>query len=78
MLKMGERIKIRRFVLMLSTKNIADLIGIEENRIFKWEEDIESPSEQELLALAKHLQCATGFLIYGLSNPNKITKKSPD
>jgi phage repressor protein C with HTH and peptisase S24 domain len=62
---MNERIKERRKLVGLTQPELAKLIGVTKATISQWETAATSPKGENLYNLAKHLQCATDWLLFG-------------
>jgi len=52
---LGEFIRIRRFEKDLFAKELADLIGVDENTVLNWEKDRTTPSQRLILILKERL-----------------------
>lgn len=61
----GSRIKTRRRLMKLTQKDLAEWIGISASAVTQWENDITSPSGENLLSLAKCLECSPQWVLTG-------------
>jgi len=59
----GERIRVRRVILRLSQRELADAVGVSTNTIGSWERGDTSPRIHRLPILAKALGCTVLSLI---------------
>ncbi|MGP1834349.1 S24 family peptidase [Shewanella frigidimarina] len=62
---MNDRIKERRKLVGLTQPELAKLIGVTKATISQWETAATSPKGENLYNLAKHLRCATDWLLFG-------------
>ena len=69
MLSVGDRIRQRCFILQLSARALSQEIGVQEEKVYRWISNDEVPNDMEFQALGEHLNCAVGFLRYGMENP---------
>ncbi|HBR3463180.1 LexA family transcriptional regulator [Klebsiella pneumoniae] len=68
---MGERIRARRKELKIRQAALGKMVGVSNVAISQWERSETEPNGENLLALARALQCSPDFLLKGdLSNTN--------
>ncbi len=67
----GDKLKERRAELGMTQAQVAELTGIKKNTISNYENNISSPSEENMLALMKILQCDANFLFGDFLNVEK-------
>jgi DNA-binding XRE family transcriptional regulator len=59
---LGERIRQRRTILRITRSELADLIGVGVNTIFRWETGDRTPSDKNKLKLAQALETTVAYL----------------
>jgi transcriptional regulator with XRE-family HTH domain len=62
-LTIGNRIKQRRQQLGLSQNDLADMLKITQNQIWRYEQGKNSPTGEVIIALAQALETSTDWLL---------------
>ena len=65
MTTVGQRIHARRKELKLTQKALGDIIGVSATSLTYWERDEIEPKNKNLAALARGLDCAPDYLLFG-------------
>ncbi|QUG76000.1 helix-turn-helix domain-containing protein [Erwinia sp. E602] len=74
----GMRIRTRRKELRLTQAKLGAKIGVQGGSISQWEDDKTKPTGENLLSLAKALQCAPEYIQYGESSFSNVEPAAPD
>lgn len=61
----GQRIKVRRLEKKLTQKAVAQFVGKSASAVTQWELDVTQPNGENLVKLAKILECSPGWIISG-------------
>jgi len=64
-MSVGKRIHARRKQLKLSQRALGALVGVSATSLTYWERDEIEPKNKNLAALARALDCAPDFLLFG-------------
>lgn len=73
---MGERIRARRKELKIRQAALGKMVGVSNVAISQWERSETEPNGENLLALAKALQCSPDYLMKGDSSKTNIAYHS--
>lgn len=61
----GQRIKLRRLEKKLTQKAVAQFVGKSASAVTQWELDVTQPNGENLVKLAKILECSPAWIISG-------------
>lgn len=67
---MRQNMKAERARIGLSAKKVADIIGVHENALLRWENDEAEPIGKNLVALSNLYGCTADYLL-GMTNERK-------
>ena len=73
MVNSGERIKARRIEQKLTQRALGTLIGVSATSITYWENAEVEPKNKHLSALARALNCAPDYLLFGATSGNGVS-----
>ncbi|HBD1758446.1 TPA: helix-turn-helix domain-containing protein, partial [Escherichia coli] len=73
---MGERIRARRKELKIRQAALGKMVGVSNVAISQWERSETEPNGENLLALAKALQCSPDYLLKGEDSLSNIAYHS--
>lgn len=71
---LGSRIRVLRKEKKLTQVNVSKAVGVSSVAVTQWEQDTNTPKGDNLLALAKVLDCDPGWLLYGKGVPTTERK----
>ena len=72
-MSVGKRIHARRKQLKLSQRALGALVGVSATSLTYWERDEIEPKNKNLAALARALDCAPDFLLFGATFGGDVT-----
>ncbi|CNL94808.1 TPA: helix-turn-helix domain-containing protein [Yersinia enterocolitica] len=68
----GQRIRKRRKELRITQETLGNRIGVKGAAVSQWEDDKTAPNGDNLLSLARELQCAPEFILYGENSASNV------
>lgn len=74
----GDKLRERRLQLQLTQLQVAELTNIKKNTISNYENNISSPSEENLLILMKVLKCDANYLFSDFVNNKSFSPKEQE
>ncbi len=74
----GDKLRERRLELQLTQLQVAELSNIKKNTISNYENNISSPSEENLLVLMNVLKCDANYLFSDFVNSKSFTPKEQE
>ncbi len=74
MISIGDRILCLRKELNLNQKQLADLIGITETSLSRYENNLREPKAEIISRLSKALECSTDYLLARTNNKTPYYK----
>lgn len=74
----GDKLRERRLELQLTQLQVAELSNIKKNTISNYENNISSPSEENLLILMKVLKCDANYLFSDFVNSKSFSPKEQE
>lgn len=74
-MKLGERIKERRKELMMTQKELGDLIQVTQKQISKYERNDSIPSLEQIEKIAEALKVPISYFVYETTAQNMHTGK---
>ena len=69
----GKRIKLLRKGLGLTQKKLADNAGVSSTSIVYWERNETEPKSKNLSSLARALDCAPDYIMFGATSGNGVS-----
>lgn len=72
----GDKIKERRLELGLTQLQLSDLTGIKKNTISNYENNVSSPSEENIFKIMEALKCDANYLFEWFENEDLILSAS--
>lgn len=73
---MGERIRARRKELKIRQASLGKMVGVSNVAISQWERSETEPGGENLLSLAKALQCSPDYLLKGVDSQANVAFNS--
>ncbi|EGT5704853.1 helix-turn-helix domain-containing protein [Cronobacter sakazakii] len=74
----GMRIRKRRKELRLTQVSLGSKVGVKGGAISQWEDDKTNPKGDNLISLARALQCAPEYILYGEDSASNVVPAAPD
>lgn len=74
----GDKLRERRLQLQLTQLQVAELTSIKKNTISNYENNISSPSEENLMLLMKVLKCDANYLFSDFVNNKSFSPKEQE
>ncbi len=62
-LKLGEKLSRLRKENNYTQEQLADVLGVSQQSVSKWESDIAYPETEKLIRLARLFNCSTDYLL---------------
>ncbi|MDG1642959.1 helix-turn-helix domain-containing protein [Klebsiella huaxiensis] len=74
----GSRIRERRNELGLTQRDVGAAVGRSTGAVTQWEADMTKPNGQNLMRLAKFLNCSPEWLLSGKGDPSHLVDTDPN
>ena len=74
---LGKRIKEMRIKKRIQQKELAAMLGVSENTMYRWEAGLNSPSDEDKYRLAQILGVSIAYLMGETDNPERPNLKYP-